>query len=270
MLGRLALIFDCDGVLAETERFGHLPAFNQMFAEFDVPVTWSLDVYRQKLKIGGGKERLASILTPELSRTLGVADNDPESVLTLLRRWHGRKTEIYKELVSSGAVPAREGVLRLAQEARACGARLAVASTSTEESVRAIVQHVFGDDLGPAFVVCAGDVVSHKKPAPDIYLEALLRLDVEARCAVAFEDSGIGLQAALGAGLTTVVTVSDMTRDDDFQGASLVIDSLGEIDRPLDVIFSQGTAPPGPFLRLSDVRRLIEPGTPEPDQEAAQ
>ena len=32
-----ALIFDCDGVLADTERFGHLPAFNQMFAEFGAP-----------------------------------------------------------------------------------------------------------------------------------------------------------------------------------------------------------------------------------------
>ena len=50
-----ALIFDCDGVLADTERFGHLPAFNQMFAEFDLPVRWSEEEYGAKLKIGGGK-----------------------------------------------------------------------------------------------------------------------------------------------------------------------------------------------------------------------
>ena len=40
-----ALIFDCDGVLADTERFGHLPAFNQMFAEFGLPVQWSEEEY---------------------------------------------------------------------------------------------------------------------------------------------------------------------------------------------------------------------------------
>ncbi len=44
-----ALIFDCDGVLADTERYGHLPAFNQTFAEFGVPVQWSDERVRRKL-----------------------------------------------------------------------------------------------------------------------------------------------------------------------------------------------------------------------------
>ena len=61
-----ALIFDCDGVLADTERDGHLPAFNQMFEEFGVPVHWSEEEYGEKLKIAGGKERMASLLTRRL------------------------------------------------------------------------------------------------------------------------------------------------------------------------------------------------------------
>ncbi len=60
-----ALIFDCDGVLADTERFGHLPAFNQTFREFGLPVQWSEEEYGVKLLIAGGKERMASMLTPE-------------------------------------------------------------------------------------------------------------------------------------------------------------------------------------------------------------
>ena len=40
-----ALIFDCDGVLADTERYGHLPAFNQTFREFGLPVQWSEEEY---------------------------------------------------------------------------------------------------------------------------------------------------------------------------------------------------------------------------------
>ena len=55
-----ALIFDCDGVLADTERYGHLPAFNRTFAEYGLPVRWSEEEYGRRLAIGGGKERMAS------------------------------------------------------------------------------------------------------------------------------------------------------------------------------------------------------------------
>ena len=44
-----ALIFDCDGVLADTERDGHLPAFNRTFAEAGLPVRWSEEEYADKL-----------------------------------------------------------------------------------------------------------------------------------------------------------------------------------------------------------------------------
>ena len=63
-----ALIFDCDGVLADTERYGHLPAFNQTFEEFGLPFRWSEEAYGAKLAIGGGKERMASELTPDAIR----------------------------------------------------------------------------------------------------------------------------------------------------------------------------------------------------------
>jgi hypothetical protein len=62
------LIFDCDGVLADTERYGHLPSFNQTFEEFGLPFRWSEEEYGRKLAIGGGKERMSSMLTPEVIR----------------------------------------------------------------------------------------------------------------------------------------------------------------------------------------------------------
>ena len=61
-----ALVFDCDGVLADTERYGHLPAFNATFAEYGLPVRWSEEDYGQKLRIGGGKERMASLFDDPL------------------------------------------------------------------------------------------------------------------------------------------------------------------------------------------------------------
>ena len=49
-----ALIFDCDGVLADTERDGHRPAFNQAFAEAGLDVAWDEEEYGRRLRIGGG------------------------------------------------------------------------------------------------------------------------------------------------------------------------------------------------------------------------
>ncbi|RVW13348.1 CBBY-like protein [Vitis vinifera] len=53
-----ALLFDCDGVLVDTEKDGHRISFNDTFAERELGVTWDVDLYGELLKIGGGKERL--------------------------------------------------------------------------------------------------------------------------------------------------------------------------------------------------------------------
>ena len=108
-----ALIFDCDGVLADTERYGHLPAFNQMFGEFGVPLQWSEDDYAELLVIGGGKERMASVLTPEFVAA-NALPQDQAGLTDLLGRWHRRKTEIYTGMVESGALPPRPGIARIA------------------------------------------------------------------------------------------------------------------------------------------------------------
>ena len=143
------LIFDCDGVLADTERNGHLPAFNQTFEEFGVPVRWSDADYAVKVLIGGGKERMASLLTPEFVAANGLPADD-EGQRELLAQWHRRKTAIYTDLVESGALPARPGIARIAGEADAAGWGLAVASTSAEASVRAVLEHAVGETLAHA------------------------------------------------------------------------------------------------------------------------
>jgi HAD superfamily hydrolase (TIGR01509 family) len=49
--------------------------------------------------------------------------------------------------------------------------------------------------------VLGADDVSRPKPAPDLYLHAVERLDVEAQATVAFEDSAPGVASARAAGL---------------------------------------------------------------------
>ena len=172
-----ALIFDCDGVLADTERYGHLPAFNQTFRDFGLPVQWSEEEYGRRLLIGGGKERMASLLTPDFVAAAGLP-TDAEGQRAEVARWHAHKTAIYTDMVASGAIAARPGIARIIGEALGAGWLLAVASTSAEPSVRAILDHVAGADAARFSAILAGDVVAHKKPAPDIYLLALERLGV--------------------------------------------------------------------------------------------
>ena len=253
------LLFDCDGTLADTERDGHLPAFNQTFEEFGLPVRWSEAEYRELLRIGGGKERMASLLTPSFVEAAGLPAT-PAAQLEHLERWHRRKTEIYVEMVRSGRLPPRPGVSRLIADALGAGWTLGVASTSAEASVRSILEHAAGPEGAALFrLVLAGDVVARKKPAPDIYLLALERLGVSARDVLAIEDSRNGLLAAHRAGVTCLVTVNGYTEDEDFAEAAMVVSSLGDRDGERSrVLANRSAARPSGYLRLADLEAMLD------------
>jgi HAD superfamily hydrolase (TIGR01509 family) len=247
-----ALIFDCDGVLADTERDGHRLAFNETFVEVGLPVCWSEQEYGIKLKIGGGKERMASMLTDEFVRANGLPGG-VDAQKELLADWHRRKTARYKAMVLAGRLPARSGIVRIVDEALGAGWTLAVASTSAEESVRAVLEHTVGAANASRFAVLAGDAVAAKKPDPAIYDLALARLAVSPEEAIVVEDSRNGLLAAVGAGLRCVVTVSGYTADEDMSEAVLVLTSLGDPGDPARVLASRGPARPGDLVTLADL-----------------
>jgi HAD superfamily hydrolase (TIGR01509 family) len=260
-----ALIFDCDGVLADTERDGHRPAFNETFAELGLPVRWSEAEYGVKLRIGGGKERMASLLTDEFV-TANHLPADAEGQKAMLADWHRRKTAKYKAIVQAGRLPARPGIVRIVDEALQAGWTLAVASTSAEESVRAVLQHAVGEANASSFAVFAGDVVPAKKPDPAIYELALERLQLGLDEAIVIEDSRNGLLAAVAAGLRCVVTVSSYTIEEDMSEAVLVVTSLGDPGEPATVLANRGGAQPGEQVTLADLDACRT--LPLPDKEA--
>jgi HAD superfamily hydrolase (TIGR01509 family) len=252
-----ALIFDCDGVLADTERDGHRPAFNQTFAEAGLDVQWSVEEYGEKLKIGGGKERMASLFAdPEFVADAGIpADEDARR--DLLARWHQAKTARFKQLVADGKIPPRSGVARIIPEALDAGWTVAVCSTSAQESVAAVLRRAVGDvaDRVPLF---AGDVVPAKKPDPAVYRLAVDRLGLDPADTLVVEDSRNGLLAAIRAGLHCVVTVSGYTRDEAFDEATLVVSELGDPGGPpIRVLANRGAARPGDYLTLDDLRACL-------------
>ena len=252
-----ALVFDCDGVLADTERYGHLPAFNQTFREFALPMQWSEEAYGAALGIGGDKERMRALLTPEFVAQAGLP-TDPDGQAAEIAKWHARKTELYVELARTGRLPPRPGIARIVAEASAAGWRLAVCSTSAEPSVRAILEHAVGAETADRFLVLAGDVVPAKKPAPDIYLLALERLGVATTECVVIEDSRNGLLAATRAGLTTVVTVNGYTRGEDASEATLVVTSLGDPEsQPIEVLADRHGISPRDYVSLSHLKACL-------------
>jgi len=255
------IVFDCDGVLAESERDGHLEAFNRTFAELGVPVRWSEAEYGEKLLVSGGKERVATVLTPELVRAAGLP-GDPDGQRDWLARFHARKTAIFRTLAEQGVLRPRTGVVRLVDVALDAGWTLAVASTASEDSVAVILESVLGPRRAARFAVFAGDVVPVKKPDPAIYELALERLRTTAAETVVIEDSRNGLLAALGAGLRCVITVSHFTAGEDFAGAALVVSSLGDPAEPMTIVANRSAASPGGYITLADLAAVLQTPTP--------
>ncbi|NJN32136.1 MAG: HAD-IA family hydrolase [Synechococcales cyanobacterium RM1_1_8] len=246
-----ALIFDVDGTLADNERHGHRVAFNQAFAAAGLNWHWSESFYGSLLKIGGGKERIAYYLDHHvlphhvlphhilhsaespLPPVLADAGGDRRAIADLIAQLHQSKQQFYQHRLALGDIPLRPGVLRLLQAARAAGLRLAIATTSALPSALALVEQALPPGAVAWFeVIAAGDVVPQKKPAPDIYRYVLDKLELGAADCLVIEDSPVGLQAALAAGLATIVTVNGYTEGAAFNGAKLVLSDLGEPERP--------------------------------------
>jgi HAD superfamily hydrolase (TIGR01509 family) len=236
----VAIVFDFDGTIAETERLGHRVAYNEAFAELGLQWRWDDALYARLLQTGGGKERLMSYF----------AEAAPERALdaAFAARVHRVKQKHFRRVAY--ALPIRPGIVRLVTEARDAGAALAIATTASLDSVRAVIDG--SPPLAEAFdVIASGDDVAAKKPAPDVYRVALARLGRTPESCVAIEDSALGLRSARAAGLLTIVTPSAYTIGENFAGAAAVVDSLGEPDAPVATL-----AGPPPVLGYVDLAYL--------------
>jgi HAD superfamily hydrolase (TIGR01509 family) len=220
-----ALIFDCDGVLVDTERDGHRVGFNRAFDQHGIDAEWSIELYGRLLRVAGGKERMHAYFD-EFGWPEGVEGDDAREAL--IRELHKTKTEITSRLVGEGALQLRPGVARIVDEALNSGVRLGVCTTSNPKFIDAVLE-LLGPERKAGFeFVHAGDIVSKKKPDPEIYELAKQSLGLPAHKCVVIEDSRNGLLAAKGAGLPCLITTSTYTIDEDFAEADRVVPVLGD------------------------------------------
>ena len=251
-----ALIFDCDGVLVDTERDGHRVAFNQAFAALGIDRNWSVERYAELLHTAGGKERMTRDFNevgwpvPEVDRT------------ALIQSLHLRKTDLFMDLIAAGSLPLRSGVARLVDQAIAAGLPIAVCSTSNERAVQTVIDVMLGAARARHITLFAGDIVAKKKPDPAIYTLAAATLNLDPAACVVIEDSHIGLTAARAAGMHCIVTKSAYTADEDFSGADRIV---ADLDAGIDLTLCKSLVSQEKTMPLTVIASLKA----KPGQEAA-
>eukprot|EP00213_Chloropicon_mariensis_P000524 CAMPEP_0197471032 /NCGR_PEP_ID=MMETSP1309-20131121/1844_1 /TAXON_ID=464262 /ORGANISM="Genus nov. species nov., Strain RCC998" /LENGTH=301 /DNA_ID=CAMNT_0043008393 /DNA_START=69 /DNA_END=974 /DNA_ORIENTATION=+ len=239
------LLFDCDGVLVETERDGHRIAFNEAFVQKGLPkdLVWDVDLYGELLEVGGGKERMKH----DFSNRIAKGDTEMEKVVDaaggldeIAKDLHALKTEIMMDMVNANMMPPRPGIRRIIGEAAKAGVPMAICSTSNEKAVRAVLNSVLnaGEPLGISIddiPIFAGDIVPKKKPDPAVYQLAAKELlgdtwESQTGDCVVIEDSRIGAQAAKSAGMKCIVTLSIYTENEPFGdiGVDKIVDCVGD------------------------------------------
>ncbi|MEJ2760568.1 MAG: HAD-IA family hydrolase [Gammaproteobacteria bacterium] len=246
-----AIIFDMDGTLADTEEI-HRQAFNAAFAEFHIDCQWDPEEYRRLLSVSGGKERIRAYLLDH-----HLVDLPRKEIIRLASTIHKRKSEIYRDKLVRGRIKLRPGVARLIRSAVAEGVKLGIATSSSIKNVEALLKNTMGPealDLFDCIVTC--EIVADKKPSPAVYQFALAELGLSPAHCLAIEDTRNGNQAALAAGLKTVITTHAFTTDDNFDGAQLVVDQLGEPDQPFRVIV--GDSRGYRFASIDLLRELLD------------
>ncbi len=225
-----AILFDVDGTLADTEEL-HRKAFNAAFQHHDLTWNWTRSEYAALLKISGGPDRISNYgksLHPAESRT----DN-----LEFVHAIHATKSELFRAALRLDPISLRPGIRRLIDEARSQGIKLALATCTSMRNVQQLLDQNLPMEWPNWFAaIVTSNQVREMKPAPAVYLRALDALGTDPAGCIAIEDTENGHQAALAAGLTTVVTTNRFTRRGNFPGAGMVLTDLGEPDHAMEVL----------------------------------
>ena len=138
--------------------------------------------------------------------------------------YFAERRRIFEAIVPAGPMRGVRELLTLLGDA---GIPVAIASSAPARWVVGAVERL---GLRPLFgAVVTGDEVAHRKPAPDVYLEAARRLGADPARSIAIEDSGPGLAAAHAAGMKAIAIPHWLTERHDLSGADLTVAHAGEL-----------------------------------------
>lgn len=251
--GLKAVVFDVDGTMVDSERHGHRVAFNQAFADLDLPFHWDEDRYGALLAVTGGERRVRSFLRTD--PTVEAERWTPEQIDHVARLVHQRKTVLFTEMAQSNAIAPRPGVTRLLDELADNGIVVGVATTGSREWVLPLLDGLFGSQRFS--VVVTGAEAPRRKPDPSAYYQAIERLGVDAGHVAAVEDSGPGVRAARCARCACLVVTNGYTEHDVARQAHLALDGFGDPEMPARVLVDPYETCPHGVVDLTVLRHLV-------------
>lgn len=209
-LGPIGILFDCDGVLVDSE-----PALAEIsaialhdFGAAAIPEDF-------KPYIGMGEDMYLG----EVTAKYDVVFDD-----TIKHHVY----EKYSELASKFVKPfpgMRDMLIRL----KSAGCRIAVASSAEQIKVTTNLELL---ELPAAFfdAVITGSDIERKKPFPDIYLLAASRCGISPDRCFVVEDAVSGVQAAKAAGMTCIGFTSSHTAEELREaGADIIVDDIRDV-----------------------------------------
>ncbi len=226
------VLFDCDGVLVDNEKEAHQIAFNEAFKREGLKAFWDDELYKDLLLIGGGKERLKYYF-----EKFGWPE-DIKNHRAFIEQLHQLKSRIYFEIIKSGKLKSRPGIIELMNELIEQKIPFGICSTSKKESVDAVIKFILGEDIHQNIsFILAGDIVPRKKPDPEIYLTAAKQVKVAPQNCLVIEDSEIGMKAGKAAGMKVLITKSYYNQEEKFDGADWILSDLE--GKPLKTILNR-------------------------------
>ena len=207
-----AVIFDFDGVILDSET-AEFESHRLIYERCGVPLTPAEWCDQIGIWVEGHEDRWAV-------RLRGLSDRAPGSSAAFKDEQH----RLFQELVSREPM---RGIRALIDALVEAAVPLAIASSAP---ARWVVPTLDLLGLSGRFqtIVTAHDV-QRRKPAPDVYLEAARRLQVDPARTVAIEDSGPGIAAAAAAGMKTVAIPHWLTETHDLTPAMLRVAHAGEL-----------------------------------------
>jgi len=220
-----AVIFDCDGVLVDTEHLKFL-AWQEALATDGID--FSIEDYMPL--IGHSSKNILRMIKEQKGVDI------PLEIIEV-------KNTKYHALQKQGVSPIKEMVAfakQLAQDKQQLGIKLGLASSA---STKEILENLTQIGLENAFdLVISGsndleDYIDHEgknKPKPYIYMEAAKRLNLSSSNCLVLEDTAAGIEAATGAGMTVIAVPNQYTLKQDFSKASAIIHSVNELARFLN------------------------------------
>ncbi len=245
-----AVFFDVDGTIAETEEL-HRRSFNESFKEFNLDWFWDKPIYKELINIGGGKERIEYHMKRAWPEML-----EYKNLSKYIDSIHKVKNEIYEDYINESKIDFRPGVLRLIEELKKNYIKIALVSSSSEINVNNLLKKGLKIKPKDYFdLIAHGDLTKNKKPSPEIYEWTLEKLKLSPQSCIAIEDSPRGLESALAANIKVIITPSDLTQDEKFEGAELVISNLGEKSSPCKMISGKIEVPK--LIDLKILKKII-------------